>query len=655
MKILGLIRHLWLGAILIAATSSILLITDLNQRRTSGHVPRVAVLQHASQATLDEGVRGIIDGLAEHGFVDGKTMQLQRFNAENDIGTANAIAREITSGGFDLVVTSSTLSMQSVANANKSGKVKHVFGIVADPFGAGVGVSRENPLDHPKYMTGIGSMIPPERAFALAREMFPALKTVGLVWNPGESNSRSFTIAAREACQRLGITLLEANAENSSNVQEAAGSLISRGAQALWISGDVTVLVAADAVAAAAKKAHIPAFSIIPPTVKQGALFDIGANFYEVGKQVGDLAAKVLNGADPATIPVINLVPEKIAVNTLALAGLRDPWKFPPGLVDRAQIVVDAQGLHDRSAPGASAALPPGRIYKLGVVYFAPEEGADLVLKGLFETLSREGFTEGKNLEVKRAHAQAEISNIPALLQNFDSQSMDLIVTLTTPCLTGACAMVKHTPVVFTYVYDPIAAGAGKSATDHLPFLTGVGSFPPVGDTIELIRKLVPGVKAVGTLYNSSEANSRKVISVARGLFADRGIHLEEVTITGTNEILQAAQVLTHRNIQAMWVTGDNTALQGFDGIAKAARDAKLPLIINDPEFTERGAVASVGLGWYQAGQAAGKLASRVLRGESPSHIPFEEVAIKKIVLNKDVAKTLGITFPADVLKEASQ
>jgi putative tryptophan/tyrosine transport system substrate-binding protein len=655
MKILGLIRHLWLGALLIAATSSILLITDLNQRRTSGHLPRVAVLQHASQATLDEGVRGIIDGLAEHGFVDGKTMQLQRFNAENDIGTANAIAREITSGGFDLVVTSSTLSMQSVANANKSGKVKHVFGIVADPFGAGVGVSRENPLDHPKYMTGIGSMIPPERAFVLAREMFPALKTVGLVWNPGESNSRSFTIAAREACKRLGITLLEANADNSSNVQEAAGSLISRGAQALWISGDVTVLVAADAVTAAAKKAHIPAFSIIPPTVKQGALFDIGANFYEVGKQVGDLAAKVLNGADPASIPVVNLVPEKIAVNTLALAGLRDPWKFPPGLVERAQIVVDAQGLHDRSAPAESAALQPGRIYKLGVVYFAPEEGADLVLKGLFETLSQEGFTEGKNLEVKRAHAQAEISNIPALLQNFDSQPMDLIVTLTTPCLTGACAMVKHTPVVFTYVYDPIAAGAGKSATDHLPFLTGVGSFPPVGDTIELIRKLVPGVKTVGTLYNSSEANSRKVVSVARGMFADRGIHLEEVTITGTNEILQAAQVLTHRNIQAMWVTGDNTALQGFDAIAKAARDAKLPLIINDPEFTDRGAVASVGLGWYQAGQAAGKLASRVLRGESPSHIPFEEVAIKKIVLNKDVAKTLGITFPADVLKEASQ
>jgi len=658
MKIQEVIRRLWLGVVLIAAASSILLMSDSNQRKSGHALPRVAVFQSASQSALDDGVHGILDAMAERGFVDGKTISVQRFNAENDIGTANAIARQVTSGQFDLVITSSTVAMQTVANANKSGKTKHVFGIVADPFSAGVGISREHPLDHPTYMTGIGSMVPPENAFALARQMFPALKTVGLVWNPSESNSRAFAAAGREACARMGITLLEANADSSSNVQEAAASLVSRGAQALWISGDVTVLVAAESVVKAANKGHIPVFSIIPPNVNHGTLFDLGANFYEIGKQVGDLAAQVLKGADPATIPVVNLVPEELAVNRLALAGLRDPWKLPPELFDRAQIVVDEQGMHDRSKPAAAAsvaALSPGRTYKLGVVYFAPEEGSDLVLKGLFETLAQEGFVEGKNLEVKRAHAQSEIANIPALLQNFDSQPMDLIVTLTTPCLTGACAVVKHKPVVFTYVYDPIAAGAGKSATDHLPQVTGVSSFPPVEDTIELIQKLVPGVKSVGTLYNSSEANSRKVVSVARDLFTKRGIKLEEVTVTGSSEILQAAQVLTHRNIQAMWVTGDNTALQGFDAIAKAARDAKLPLIINDPEFTDRGAVACVGLGWYQAGQSAGKLASRVLRGESPSSIPFEEVAIKKVALNQNVAKTLGITFSPDVLKEAAQ
>jgi len=303
---------------------------------------------------------------------------------------------------------------------------------------------------------------------------------------------------------------------------------------------------------------------------------------------------------------------------------------------------------------GCTTPAPVTSGYKLGVVYFAPEEGNDLCLKGLFDGLKAEGIEEGKNLVVLKSHAQAEIANIPMLIQNYDSQDVNAIVTLTTPVLTAASTMAKKKPVIFTYVYDPIAAGAGKTRTDHHPNITGVGSFPPVEDTIDVIQKLIPGIKTVGTVYNSSEANSTKVISVARESFKKRGIKLEEVTATSTGEMFQAAQVLTHRSIQAMWVTGDNTALQSFDGIAKAAKEAKLPLIINDPEFTARGAVASIGLGWYEAGQSAAKLVARVLRGESPANIPFEEVAIKKVVLNQEAAQRLGIKFPPELEKEAA-
>jgi len=301
-----------------------------------------------------------------------------------------------------------------------------------------------------------------------------------------------------------------------------------------------------------------------------------------------------------------------------------------------------------------SEARPAEKQLRMGIVYFAPEEGAELCMTGLYEGLAERGFERGRNLEVLTAHAQGEIANIPMLLQNYDSQNLDLIVTLTTPCLTAACGMVKRTPVVFTYVYDPIAAGAGTSRDAHLPNVTGVGSFPPVGDTIDLIQKLVPGVTAVGTVYNSSEANSVKVVGVAREEFAKRNIKLEEVTATSTGEVFQAAQVVSYRGVQALWVTGDNTALQGFDAIVKAAQDAKLPLIINDPEFTDRGAVASVGLGWREAGRAGGMVAARVLNGESPSNIPFEEVAVKKVVLNEAAARELGITFPAEIVAEAN-
>ena len=226
---------------------------------------------------------------------------------------------------------------------------------------------------------------------------------------------------------------------------------------------------------------------------------------------------------------------------------------------------------------------------------------------------------------------------------------------MTTPCLTAACNLAKNKHVVFTYCYDPVAAGAGSSFTSHLPNITGVGSFPPVPETVDLIQKLVPGVKAVGTVYNTSEANSVKVISVAREAFKKKGIALEEVTATNTSEVFQSAQVACSRKVQALWVTGDNTALQSFDGIVKATRNAKLPLIINDPEFTARGAVACVGLGWHPAGKAGGVLAARVLRGEDPRNLPFEEVAMQKLVLNQEAASTLGIVFPPDVLKAAAQ
>ncbi len=291
--------------------------------------------------------------------------------------------------------------------------------------------------------------------------------------------------------------------------------------------------------------------------------------------------------------------------------------------------------------------------YRVGLVYFAPEEGADLCMKGIFDGFKGQGLEKDRNLQVLSSHAQGEIANIPMLIQNYVSQRVDLIMTMTTPCLTAACTMAKSSRVVFTYVYDPIAAGAGSSFENHLPNITGVGSFPPVDATVDTIQKLVPGVKSVGTVYNTSEANSVKVISVAREAFKKRGIRLEEAIATNTSEVFSAAQAACSRKVQAIWVTGDNTALQSFDGIVKATRGAKLPLIINDPEFTARGAVACVGLGWYAPGKAAGELAVRVLQGANPANIPFQEVAIQKIVLNQEAAHTLGIVFPPEIEKAA--
>ena len=349
------LKRLLLGISLIVLVSTVLLLSDLKRRTSStGAVPHVGLLQHASVVLLDDAVRGMVDGLAENGFVDGKTIVIQKYNAQGDIAVANLIAKEMVNAHFDLLLTASTLSLQAVANANRGGKTVQVFGAVADPAVAGVGISHDKPLDHPRNLVGIGSLLPVGEAFGIARDMFPGLKRVGVAWNPAEANSRAYTERARQACQAMNIELLEANVENSNGVLEAEDSLVARGAQALWIGGDVTVSVAVDAVISVGQKARIPVFSITPGKLDRGTLFDYGADFYQIGKQTGELAARILGGADPGQIPITNLVPTLLVVNTQALEGLRDSWRVPDDLLHRADVVVDGSGIHRKR----SAATP---------------------------------------------------------------------------------------------------------------------------------------------------------------------------------------------------------------------------------------------------------------------------------------------------------
>jgi len=353
------VKRLLLGVVLIVSASAALLLSDLG-RRTAGArtMPRVGLLQHASTMLLDEGTRGTIDGLAEHGFVDGKTIVIDKFNAQGDISVGNSIAKEMVNGRYDLLLTMSTLSLQAVANANRNGRTVQVFGLVADPVVAGVGISRSNALDHPRNLVGIGSFLPVQDAFGIAREMFADLKSVGVAWNPAEANSRAFVEKAREVCKGLGMELLEANVENSNSVLEAEDSLVARGAEVLWIGGDVTVSVAADSVVAVGRRARIPVFSITPGKPDRGTLFDYGADFYQIGRQTGELASRILRGADPAQIPVTNEVPIHFVVNTAATKGLKQPWSVPDDILRRANVIVDEAGIHNQAVATQAGPQP---------------------------------------------------------------------------------------------------------------------------------------------------------------------------------------------------------------------------------------------------------------------------------------------------------
>ena len=661
------VKRLALGISLIVLASAILLLSDRGHRTAGARaVLRVAIVQHANTAVLDDGVRGVIEGLAARGFREGDRIAIDRFNAQGDMPTGIAIAKQVTSGDYDLVITSSTPSMQAVANNNREGRVRHVFTLVADPFASGVGLDRGDPLKHPPYMIGQGSFPPVEKAFQLARTMLPDVQRIGVAWNPAESNSLAFVSKAREVAKAMGLTLLEANADNTSAVTDAVNSLIGRDAQTIWIGGDNTVIAAIDSVVAIARRMGVPVFTILPGAPDRGTLFDAGPNFYEVGRQGGLLAADVLEGADLTKLPVrdvLDIVPAFLSVNTTVLKGLKDPWRVPDAVLSEANVVVNEKGIQ-RKAAAVEHATPtsgvraPGRVtkkWRLAFVQLNRLLDAEEAERGVHDGLREAGLVEGRDFEQTVLDAQGDMATVSSLMDAAVGDRADMIITFSTPVLQAALQRVKRLPIVFTYLADAIAAGAGTSDTSHAPNVTGVYLIGAYAQMPALIRAYMPNVRVLGTVYAPAEVNMVTQLEVMAKAMREAGIELKVMAANSASEVGDATLALLGGRVDAICQLPGNLTVAAFPSIAQVAKRARVPVFVFQASQVRAGAVAGLTRDYYDSGRESAALAARVMRGESTASIPFVGFGKTKLMVNQTAARDLGMKTPAAILAKADE
>ena len=657
------LRRLALGVALIIAASAVLLVADLDRRagRDESAVHRVAILQHVSSTLLDDGVRGMIDALAERGYRHGDRIEIQRFNAHGDMATGIAIARQVTNGDYDLILTASTPSMQAVANNNRDGRTRHVFGIVADPFSAGIGLNADDPTDHPDHLTGLGTFMPVEESFELALQMLPGLERIGIAWNPAESNSEAFTLAARKACAALGLTLIEANVDGSSGVTEAVNSLLARNAQLLWVGGDNAMMAAIDSAVATARRGGIPVITITPGDPERGSLVDIGLDFYAEGRMAGVVAADVLDGANPDGIPIAygdDDAPRLLVANVRALDGLREPWRIPDAILRRATTVVDATGVHQRAGASAGAVAGEalralGRRWKIDFIQYASTVETEEADHGVREGLTEAGLVEGRDYEIRVRNAQGDMATVSAMIDAALSEDSDLLMTFSTPSLQAAIRRTSTVPIVFTLVANAVAAGAGTSDTDHLPNVTGVYLMGAYDELLDVIRDVMPNARRLGTLFVPAEVNT--VFHRDRMLEASRkrGITLETVAANTSSEVPDAALSLASLDIDAISQLPGNLTSAAFPSLAQAGRRARLPIFAFATSQARGGAVISVARDYDDGGRESALMAARIMRGEAIAFMPFQEVRTTKVTVNLDAARAIGLTVPQSLVERA--
>ncbi len=258
----------------------------------------VAITQIVEHPALDACRKGVKDVLAENGFVEGKNLKWSFQSAQGNIATASQIAKKFVGDGPDVIVAIATPSAQTVAASTKT--IPIVFSAVTDPVAAKLVSNWEKPG---KNITGTSDMAPIDKHLAMIKRISPHVKNLGVLFNPGEDNSVSSLNAVKKAAPALGIRVFEGAAPKSSEVLAAARSLVGK-VDAFYIPTDNTVVSALEAVVKVGIDAQIPVYAADTDSVPRGAVAALGFNYYDVGRQTGEMVLSILKGADVGSIPV---------------------------------------------------------------------------------------------------------------------------------------------------------------------------------------------------------------------------------------------------------------------------------------------------------------------------------------------------------------
>ncbi|MFD1506725.1 ABC transporter substrate-binding protein [Georgenia yuyongxinii] len=291
----------------------------------------IGITQIVSHTSLDAAREGFKNALADNGYVEGENVTYDEQNAQGDQATATSIANKFASDGKDLVLAIATPTAQAAAQAITD--IPILITAVTEPAEAGLVDSWEAPGGN---ITGTSDLNAVEEQLGLIKELAPDAKTVGVVYSSGEINSQVQVDLAKEAAEKLGLTLEEATITTSGEVQQAANSL---DVDAFYVPTDNNVVSALDALVQVAEEKQVPVVVGEGDSVTNGGVATYGFDYEQLGYQTGLMAVKILDeGADPAEMPIEKPTDLKLYVNPTAAE--RMGVTIPQELLDSADVVV---------------------------------------------------------------------------------------------------------------------------------------------------------------------------------------------------------------------------------------------------------------------------------------------------------------------------
>jgi len=299
----------------------LLSLVTLCSAQSADPLPVVAVSQIIEHPSLNAVLKGILDYLKEHGLEPNKSMIWIYQNAQGNITTSAQIAQNLVAQTPKpaVFIAIGTPTAQGAIAATRGKDIPVVFAAVTDPKASRL----VKDLDHPKNLvTGVMDYPPLDKQIKLMKQTIPTLKKIGLIYNPGESNSVSVIEAFKKLATAEGMEVVEAPVAKTTDITIAVRKLVSEHVDAIYVPQDNTVISAMSQLTTLSYHFKIPVFTSDNGSVKAGALASISYSYYSVGRKTGEYVKRILDGEDVKNLKITAPEKPQLYINTVAAQKL---------------------------------------------------------------------------------------------------------------------------------------------------------------------------------------------------------------------------------------------------------------------------------------------------------------------------------------------
>ena len=282
-------------------------------------------------------------------------------------------------------------------------------------------------------------------------------------------------------------------------------------------------------------------------------------------------------------------------------------------------------------------------VFRIGISQFITHQSLDATREGFVDELAKQGYAEGKNIEIDLQNAQGEQRNLKTISQQL-AESSDVVLAIATPSAQSLANTTQTTPVIFSAVTDPVSAKLVESREHPGGNVTGTSdqSSDAISTQINLIKKVLPKAKTIGILYTQSEPNSVVQKDEAKRLLEEKGFTVVEKTILDSNNVKAAAESLM-AEVDMVFVPTDNIISSTMETVKQVSIKHKVPVFGGSTEMIAVGGLYNYGTNYEELGRQTARMLIRVLKGEKPENIAVELPEKLELHTNQEMADALGI------------